>query len=163
MAGTRVNAVRRALDSSREFINPEASVGMVEFSGDARKRLDLAPFDLNQQALFKGAVDAMDPVGGTAMYDGVIVGLKMLSDQRAIDPDGKFLLIVLTDGDTNEGLRFGDVDDVIQGMRIPVFTVGFEANLEELGKLASLVEAATINASESDVEFKLASLFNAGV
>ena len=71
--------------------------------------------------------------------------------------------LVLTDGETNEGLRYGDVDRAIEGLRIPVFTVGFEANLEELGKLASLVEAATINAGEGDVEFKLSSLFNAGV
>jgi Ca-activated chloride channel family protein len=44
-----------------------------------------------------------------------------------------------------------------------VFTVGFEADLEQLGQLASLVEAASINANEDDVEFKLSSLFNAGV
>jgi Ca-activated chloride channel family protein len=97
------------------------------------------------------------------MYDGVILGLSMLAEQRAADPRGKYMLIVLTDGETNEGLVLGEVDDVIEGLRIPVVTVGFEANLEELGQLASLVEAASINASEGDVEFKLSSLFNAGV
>jgi Ca-activated chloride channel family protein len=163
MAGSRINAVQEALASSREFINPEASIGMVEFSDRARKRLDIGPFDLNQQARFAAAVQDMDPVGGTAMYDGVVLGLSMLAEQRELDPAGKFLLIVLTDGETNEGLRFGDVDEVVAGLRIPVFTVGFEADLEELGKLASLVEAATINAGEGDVEFKLTSLFNAGV
>jgi hypothetical protein len=40
--------------------------------------------------------------------------------------------------------------------------VGFEANLDELRRLSSLVEAASIDASEADVEFKIASLFNAG-
>jgi Ca-activated chloride channel family protein len=163
MAGSRLNAVQLALASAREFIDPEASVGMVEFSDRARKRLDIAPFDLNQQASFMAAVEDMDPVGGTAMYDGVVLGLEMLAEQQAQTPNGKFLLIVLTDGETNEGLGFGDVDEVVEGLRIPVFTVGFEADLEELGRLASLVEAATINASESDVEFQLTSLFNAGV
>jgi Ca-activated chloride channel family protein len=163
MAGSRINSVQRALESSREFIDPEASIGMVEFSDRARKRLDIAPFDLNQQASFAAAVQDMDPVGGTAMYDGVTLGLAMLAEQRTLDAGGKYLLIVLTDGETNEGLGFGDVDEVVAGLRIPVFTVGFEADLEELGRLASLVEAATINASESDVEFQLTSLFNAGV
>lgn len=55
------------------------------------------------------------------------------------------------------------MEAIIEGLRIPVFTVGFEADLEELGKLAALVEAATMNADESDVEFQLSSLFNAGV
>ncbi len=163
MAGSRINAVQQALESSRQFINPAASVGMVEFGDRARKRLDIAPFDLNQQALFAAAVQDMDPVGGTAMYDGVMLGLSMLAEQRAVDPRGKYMLIVLTDGEVNEGLVLGEVDEVIEGLRIPVVTVGFEANLEELGQLASLVEAASINASEGDVEFKLSSLFNAGV
>lgn len=87
----------------------------------------------------------------------------MLAEQRTQHPEGKFLLIVLTDGETNEGLRYEDVEAIIEGLRIPVFTVGFEADLEELGKLAALVEAATMNADESDVEFQLSSLFNAGV
>lgn len=163
MSGSRIAAVQRALASSREFINPEASIGMVEFSDNARKVLDIAPFDLNQQGLFAAAVQDMDPVGGTAMYDGIVLGLSMLVDQRELDPRGKYMLIVLTDGETNEGLDFGRVDEVIAGARIPVVTVGFEADLEELGRVASLVEAASINASESDVEFQLVSLFNAGV
>jgi Ca-activated chloride channel homolog len=163
MAGSRISAVQRALASSREFINPEASIGMVEFSDNARKVLDIAPFDLNQQGLFAAAVQDMDPVGGTAMYDGIMLGLSMLVEQRQAEPRGKYMLIVLTDGETNEGLDFGAVDEVIAGARIPVVTVGFEANLEELSRVASLVEAASINASESDVEFQLVSLFNAGV
>ena len=36
------------------------------------------------------------------------------------------------------------------------------ADLEELGRVSSLVEAASIDASEDDVEFKIAALFNAG-
>ena len=37
-----------------------------------------------------------------------------------------------------------------------------EADLEELGRVSSLVEAASIDASEEDVEFKISALFNAG-
>ena len=163
MAGSRIVAVQQALESARAFINPKASIGMVEFGDVARRRLELAPFDLNQQARFAAAAEDMDPVGGTAMYDGVMLGLSMLADQRATDPNGKYMLVVLTDGETNEGLELDQVDEIIEGLRIPVFTVGFEADLEQLGQLASLVEAASINASEDDVEFKLSSLFNAGV
>ena len=36
------------------------------------------------------------------------------------------------------------------------------ADLEELDRVSSLVEAASIDASEEDVEFKIAALFNAG-
>jgi Ca-activated chloride channel family protein len=163
MSGSRLAAVQTALESAREFISPDASVGMVEFSDVTRKRLEVAEFDLNQQALFAAATQDMNPVGGTAMYDGIVVGLSMLVDQRTADPGGKYLLVVLTDGETKDGLSYDDVAEVVAGVRIPVFTVGFEADIDELARLASLVEAANINASEGNVEFKLASLFNAGV
>ena len=96
------------------------------------------------------------------MYDGVIIGLSMLLEQVEANPDIRPLLVVLTDGQTTSGLDFGEVDEVIGGLRIPVYTVGFEANLDELGRLSSLVEAASLDASEADVEYKIASLFNAG-
>lgn len=162
MAGTRINAVRRAMESALSFISPETSIGLVEFSDNARKRLGFAEFDLNQQGQFAAAAVDMNATGGTAMYDGIILGLSMLNDVKATVPDAKLLLFVLTDGETTTGLTFDDTASVIAGLGIPVYTVGFEANLDELGRLSSLVESASINASEEDVEFKMASLFNAG-
>ena len=162
MAGSRVASVQTALESALGFISPETSIGMVEFSDVARKKLDIAKFDLNQQGQFAAAVVDMNPVGGTAMYDGIVLGLSMLTDVRATDPNAKLLLFVLTDGETTAGLTFDDTAAVIEGLGIPVYTVGFEANVDELARLSSLVESASINASEDDVEFKMASLFNAG-
>lgn len=162
MSGSRIVAVSTALESALGFISPSSSVGMVEFSDVTSKRLEIALFDLNQQGRFAAAVQEMSPNGGTAMYDGILVGLSMLVDARNADPNIKPLLFVLTDGETRNGLTFNDAAPVIAGLGIPVYTVGFEADLDELAQLSSLVEAASINATEDDVEFKMASLFNAG-
>ena len=162
MEGTRIQSVREAMASAREFIKPETEVGVVEFNDTAMKRLDIAEFDLNQQGRYAAIAEDLSPGGGTAMYDGIVLGLKMLEDRRAADPDLKTILVVLTDGETTDGLQFDDVDEMIAGLRIPIYTVGFEADLEELGRVSSLVEAANIDASEEDVEFKIAALFNAG-
>jgi Ca-activated chloride channel family protein len=162
MAGSRIVSVQTALQSALGFISPETSIGMVEFSDVARKKLDIEKFDLNQQGQFAAAVVDMNPIGGTAMYDGIILGLSMLTDVRSADPNAKLLLFVLTDGETTSGLTFNDTAAVIEGVGIPVYTVGFEANVDELARISSLVESASINASEDDVEFKMASLFNAG-
>jgi Ca-activated chloride channel family protein len=161
MAGSRLNAVRDAMLSAREFITPETSVGVVEFSDIATLRLPIAEFDLNQQSKFVQIANSLQSQGGTAMYDGVLLGLDMLLAERDLRPDTRILLVVLTDGETTSGNSFGDVSSTITGLRVPVFTVGFEADLDELRRLSSLVEAASINASEADVEFKIASLFNA--
>ena len=162
MEGTRIQTLRSAMLSAREFIKPETQVGVVEFNDTAQKRLDIAEFDLNQQGRYAAIAEDLSPSGGTAMYDGIVLGLDMLDEQRAANPDLKTILVVLTDGQTTDGLRFGDVDQMIAGLRIPVYTVGFEADLDELGRVSSLVEAASIDANSNDVEFKIAALFNAG-
>jgi Ca-activated chloride channel homolog len=163
MAGTRLQAVQEALASSRGFITPEAKVGMVEFSDVVRRRLPVAEFDLNQQARFAAAVENMEAVGGTAMYDGILTGLDMLLAEQDADPDTRLVLLVLTDGETVDGFRFDDVSRTIEGLGVPVYTVGFEADLDELQQVSSLVESASIDASEENVEFQLSALFNAGV
>ena len=162
MEGTRIQSVREAMLSAREFIKPDTGVGVVEFNDIAMKRLDIGEFDLNQQGRYSAIAEDLSPGGGTAMYDGIVLGLSMLDQQRQVDTDVKPILVVLTDGETTDGLTFEEVDDVIEGLRIPVYTVGFEADLDELDRLSSLVEAASIDASEEDVEFKIAALFNAG-
>ena len=162
MEGTRISSVRRAMLSAREFVKPTTRVGVVEFSSDAALRLPIETFDLNQQARYAAIAEDLSPGGGTAMYDGIVLGLSMLRAEQAADPDLKTILVVLTDGETTDGLDFDEVDQVIAGLRIPVYTVGFEADLDELGRLSSLVEAASIDAREEDVEFKIAALFNAG-
>ncbi|MGI9602095.1 MAG: VWA domain-containing protein [Acidimicrobiales bacterium] len=163
MLGSRMNAVRTAMASASGFIGEENSVGVVEFDEMATLRLPVAEFDLNQEGRFSALTNRLEANGGTAMYDGIVIGLDMLTAAQVANPDTKPILIVLTDGEVTDGLRFDEVDDMIAGLRIPVYTIGFEANLDELGRLSSLVEAASINASEEDVEFKIATLFNATV
>ncbi|RLE16162.1 MAG: VWA domain-containing protein [Actinobacteria bacterium] len=162
MEGTRIDSVQNAMLSAREFIKPGTQVGVVEFNDVTSRRLAVGEFDLNQQAKYAAIAEDLSPGGGTAMYDGIVLGLKMLEDQRLIDPDVKPILVVLTDGETTDGLQLSDVEGMIEGLRIPIYTVGFEADLEELSRVSSLVEAASIDASEQDVEFKIAALFNAG-
>lgn len=161
MAGTRIVALQKAMLAAREFITPETSVGVVEFSDVATLRLPIAEFDLNQQGRFVALTNRLSPGGGTAMYDGILLGLDMLVTEQAANPTTRILLVVLTDGATTAGHSFGDVDEAIAGLRIPVFTVGFEADIDELKRVSTLVEAASIDANEADVEFRIASLFNA--
>ncbi len=161
MTGTRIGRLTEAMLSAREFIDPETKVGVVEFNDEATLRLPVAEFDLNQQGRFVAVANGFQPVGGTAMYDGIIIGLEQLLAEKGATPDTRLVLIVLTDGETNEGRSLRDVDEVIAGLRVPIFSVGFEADFDELRQVSSLVEAATIDASEADLEFKMASLINA--
>lgn len=161
MQGSRIAAVQDALMSGMKFIDSDSFVGMVVFSDTVTHVLPIRQFDLDQQSKFAKATRVMRVGGGTAMYDGIAVGLQLLQDELRENPDGKVILIVLTDGETMDGMQFEELDDVIAGLRIPIYTMGFEADIDELARLSKLVEAASINASEDDVEYLIGRLFNA--
>ncbi len=161
MEGSRINALEQAMLSGADFITPDNSVGLVMFNDEVSQVLPIEPFDLNQKGRFVAAAEEMSAGGGTAMYDGIALGLQMLADELAVNPDTKPMLFVLSDGETTDGMTFDDMRWVIEGIGIPVYTVGFEANVDELAKLSALVEAASLDASEDDIEYKIGSMFNA--
>ena len=161
MRGTRLNQLKRALLDGSRFIAPSNSIGLVLFSDRVSVVLPVKPFDLNHRAAFLAAVEDMDAGGKTAMYDGVAVSLSMLVKEKQAQPEVKPILFVLTDGQTNVGMNFSDMDRIIGGVNIPVYTIGYEANIQELARLSSLVEAASLNAGEEEIEYKIGSLLNA--
>jgi Ca-activated chloride channel family protein len=95
------------------------------------------------------------------MYDGVAVSLSLLLEEKKKNPDAKAILFVLTDGQTNVGMVFDDLSPVISGLNIPIYTIGYEADIGELNRLSSLVEAASLNAQEGEIEYKIGALLNA--
>jgi Ca-activated chloride channel family protein len=71
---------------------------------------------------------------------------------------------VLSDGETNQGVvAFDDMERVIGGLRIPIYTIGYNANISALQKISSINEAASIDASTDDVTYQLRNLFNANM
>jgi len=71
------------------------------------------------------------------------------------------MLFILTDGETNKGLGFESIESIARGLKIPIFTIGYNANLSVLQKVSSINEAASINAETDDVIYKIGSFFNA--
>ena len=71
------------------------------------------------------------------------------------------MLFVLSDGETNCGHSLDNIKGVLQALKIPVNTIGYNANISALQNISSINEAASINADSEDVVYKLGSLFNA--
>jgi Ca-activated chloride channel family protein len=61
------------------------------------------------------------------------------------------------------GYGLGEIQDVIKGLRIPIYTIGYNANIAALQKISSINEAASIDASTDDVVYQLRNLFNASM
>ena len=70
------------------------------------------------------------------------------------------LIFVLSDGDTNKGHSLKDIKGLIETYKIPIYTIGYNANIQALESISSINEAASINADSDDVVYKIKSLFN---
>ncbi len=163
MEGAPLNRLKTSLLSGSQYISQDNSIGLVTFSSDVNINLPIAKFDLNQRSFFTGAVENMKAGGSTAMYDAIIVATKMLMEEKAKNPNTKLMLFVLSDGQSNSGHSLNDAKDMLRTLNIPIYTIGYNANIQELKTLSSINEAASINADSEDVIYKLGSLFNAVV
>ena len=161
MDGEPLNNLKKSLITGAEYIGKDNSIGLVTYSDDVNINLPIGKFDLNQRSLFTGAVMDLEASGGTATFDGMIVALKMLMEEKAANPDAKLMLFVLSDGETNRGHSLNDIEGILRTLKIPVYTIGYNANISALNNISSINEAASINAESDDVIYKLASLFNA--
>ena len=161
MNGEPMNRLKESLLSGSKVIGQNCSVGLVTFSDSVNIALPIAKFDINQRSMFTGAVRSMSASGGTAMFDAIVVAQKMLAEAKEANPDAKLLIFVLTDGETNEGSTLNDTRSMIEGLRVPIYTIGYNEGASVLGTLASINEAASINADTDDVVYQLQNLFNA--
>ena len=164
MSGEPLNQLQSSLINSMRYINESNYVGLVSYSDDVTIELPVDQFDINHQAYFKGAVEGLRAAGGTATNDGIIVAADLIQKALADKPDAKPMIFLLSDGEANaDTVSFQDMKAVIGSLRIPVYTIGYNANIEALEQISSINEAASIDASTSDVTYQLKNLFNANM
>lgn len=161
MAGSKLERVNAALINSMQYINQDNYIGLVSYSSanDVTVDLPIAKFTPKQQSLFAGAVNDFVADGGTATNSAIVVAMNQALKAKEAIPDAKIRILVLSDGDQNEGLSLYDINGVINGVGVPVYGIGFEANLGDLQKLAEVNEGYCINADSEDVIYKLKNLF----
>ena len=161
MDGEPLNSLKQSLIASSSYISSEHYIGLVSYSSDVTVNLPIAQFDPTQRAYFSGEVKALNANGSTATYDALLVGAKMLKDFEATVPDAKLMLFLLTDGQQNKGYSYSRIEDVIGGLKIPVYTIAYNySDTTELAALSNLNEAAQIKADSDDVSNVLRNLFN---
>lgn len=160
MIGEPINALKTSLINSMQYINKSNFVGLVSFSNKVSINLPIDKFDLNQQAYFKGAVEDLTANGSTATYDAVIVALDMINKAKEQHPEAKPMIFLLSDGEQNVGHSLNEIEAVLKAYEVPVYTIGYNANIDALKMISQINEAATINADSDDIVYKLKNLFN---
>lgn len=163
MSGTPLAELKNSLINSSKYINNNNYIGLVSYNGNVYKNLEIGQFDLNQRAYFNGAVQALSASGSTSTYDAVLVAMDMINKKLKEVPDAKPMIFVLSDGETNKGNSLDKITGIVENLQMPIYTIGYNANLKELEKLSAINEAASINADSDDVVYQLKNLFNSNL
>jgi Ca-activated chloride channel family protein len=163
MDGRPLNNLRRSLINGQYNISKDNLIGLISYSNDVHIDLPIAKFDPKQRSLFAGGVRDLQAGGSTATFDAIAVAMKMLIDQKAVGPDAdpnlKPRIFLLSDGRSNIGHSLNDIGSIVKGLGMPIYTIGYNANLPELIEIASINEAVCINADTGTVLDDMKNLF----
>ncbi len=99
--------------------------------------------------------------GNTSTYDALVVGIKMVNEMKETMPEAKTMIFVLSDGMCNRGADYGDAANLVEHYGIPIYTIGYNEEIDSLKSLSSINEAVYIDADSDDVVYELSALFNA--
>ena len=165
MAGSPINSLKESLLSTSKYISSDNYIGLVSYADNVHINLPLNVFDEEHRAYFSGAVKALDIEGSTATYDAVLVALKIKKNKKEEIPNAKMMMFVLSDGEQNRGYSLDRVAPIIGGLKIPVYTIGYNLlndsqATKELKRLSGINEATLINATSDDLINQLRNLFN---
>ncbi len=161
MDGEPLNKLKKSLLTGQKYIGKDNKVGLITYANDVNIDLPIGSFDINQRSLFAGAVGNLQSGGGTATFDGIAVAMQLIQAEMEKTPDLKPMIFVLSDGETTAGHSLKDIEAIVQAYKIPIYTIGYNANIDALQRISSINEASSINADTDDVIYKLGNLFNA--
>jgi Ca-activated chloride channel family protein len=160
MEGDRIKAVKEGLQIASREINSGNQVGLMTFSDRPKYLVPLATFDTLQHQRLLAAIDELRADGNTAMYNGIITGLADLMERKKTDKNGRFYLLLLSDGEANAGFKFDQVKDIVKYSEVRVYPIAYgEVNQQELQSLSSLRESTVQAGNPQNVQRLLKELF----
>jgi Ca-activated chloride channel family protein len=133
-------------------------VAMVTFSSgivdERRFTIDDTDPDGPDMAEIRGFAESLVALEGTAMYDGLWRGYEIAAEVRASDPGRYVTVVLMTDGEVNEGITFEEFQARHERLdpatrEVPTYTVSFgEADVEALADVAELTGGRAFEASD---------------
>ncbi|MEZ5476895.1 MAG: vWA domain-containing protein [Thiolinea sp.] len=144
-----------------DLISATNAIGLVSYSDGVNVDLMIRPFDVQQKALFSGAVGRLITGGKTATNDAVLVAANLLNEYGQQHPDYKKVIFLLSDGETNRGLGFDEVQKSLEWSGIPIHSIAYELSSDHLKALAALAEGAYIESSAGSASYRIGNLLNA--
>jgi Ca-activated chloride channel family protein len=138
----RLNQLKKAITLATTAINDGNQVGLISFSDHPVRQMPLQPINAQGRRQLVASINSLQADGPTALYDGLAVGMADLLRARQKDPNGRFHLLLLTDGQRTDGLELKDMREVIEKSGIVISPIAYgEVNEGELKSIAELRES----------------------
>ncbi|MBR1591570.1 MAG: VWA domain-containing protein [Ruminococcus sp.] len=161
MNGDPIMRLKTSLLEASKNINSDNYIGLISYSDDIMINLPIGQFDLEQRSYFAGAVENLSSGGNTATYDALMQGIKMINDMKEQVPEANTMIFLLSDGLCNRGVEYQTAAKIVRYYGIPIYTIGYNEQIDSLKDLSSINEAVYIDADNNDVVYELSALFNA--
>ncbi len=159
----KIKALQDSLKNAMQYVGKSNKVGLISYNSAVHLRLPIKEFDVEQQEHYVGAVDELSSGGGTSTNNALLVAIKIIEDEKLVDDNIKPIIILLSDGYTENGYSLDSVSELITAFNIPVYTIGYDANVEELTKIADITGGTYIESTSNDIGYVLKTLFNAEI
>jgi Ca-activated chloride channel family protein len=116
----RLDAAKKAGADFVDAVDADVEVGLISFSGT----VDVAVEPTVDRQRLTQAIDALQLGKGTAIGDAIATGVRILQrDQTTKDSPGT--LVVLSDGETTQGMPTIDGAQIAADAKVPVYTIAF--------------------------------------
>lgn len=157
----KLEALKNSLKNAMQYVGTNHKVGLISYDSSVYINLPISVFDTECQEYYVGAIDSWKADGGTATNNALLIALKLLSEEAVSNPNMKPFVFLLSDGETQSGYSLQSVKELIAAFDIPIYTIGYEANVKELQEIAEINQGAFINATSDDLGYVLKTLFDA--
>lgn len=166
MTGNRIKDLKAALvaltgagDTKFERFHNREQVTLVPFSTKTRPPQQFTVPETEPEAelaRIRRFAEGLEIGGGTAIYDSLTTAFGIAKVQAAKDPDRFTSIVLMTDGENTNGLRFPAFRDRYPGLAVkgvPVFPVLFgSASEQEMRQLAELTGGEAFDARNQPLE-----------
>jgi Ca-activated chloride channel homolog len=171
MDGDRINQLKSAMDAltgldtslTGQFSRFRAreQVTIITFSGsvdDTRQFTidDTQPNSADMQAI-RTYVDGLTAGGGTAIYSALQTAYEQVATQQATDPDRLYSIVLMTDGESNQGIDSGAFGGVFAALPtaahdVHTYPVVFgDANKDDMQSIADLTGGKLFDATSDSL------------
>lgn len=160
MEGLRIKNLKRALIDSSDLISSKNAIGLVTYNDTVNVDLSIRPYNVQQKSLFIGAVERLSAGGKTATIDATVTAMSELIKFDEKNPGYKKIIFVLSDGERTAGMDFDKVKKAFEWSAIPIHTIAYEVDSEEMKAMSGLAEGAYIKSTTSSASYRIGNLLN---